>query len=124
MSRVKSRNTRPEIAVRRLVWKLGHRYRLHHATLPGTPDIVFKSKRKIIFVHGCYWHRHDCRRGRSTPATRIDYWLAKFAKNQARDQQVCRDLTEAGWSILAIWECELTDLPAVEAKLAAFLADD
>lgn len=121
MSRVKSTNTTPELVVRRLVHSLGYRYRLHGATLPGKPDLVFASRRKVIFVHGCYWHGHSCKRGARLPSTRRDYWLPKLARNQERDARNIASLEQLGWDVLVIWECELKDRIALAARLTYFL---
>jgi DNA mismatch endonuclease (patch repair protein) len=94
------------MTVRRLVHGLGYRYRLHDARLPGSPDLVLVCRRKVIFVHGCFWHRHDCRAGMSEPATRQEYWRSKFARNVARDRRDRRALRAAGWRVLVVWECQ------------------
>jgi DNA mismatch endonuclease (patch repair protein) len=104
---VPSRDTGPELVVRRLVHSLGYRYRLHRADLPGKPDLVFPKRRKVIFVHGCFWHRHGCSRGRSTPANNKYLWVAKFSRNVDRDRRAHRLLRLQGWSDLVIWECQL-----------------
>ena len=122
MQSVRSKDTRPELAVRRAVHHMGFRYRLHVRTLPGTPDIVFPSRRKIIFVHGCFWHQHEgCPRAR-LPKTRPDYWLPKLARTPQRDAASIEKLQAAGWSVLVVWECELAAPAAVHARLRAFLA--
>lgn len=123
MSLVKSKNTGPELAVRKLVFSMGYRYRIHGAGLPGTPDLVFVRLRKAIFVHGCFWHRHlGCKKA-TTPSTNTQYWLPKFAKTIERDQQTLDVLRERGWNTLVIWECELKDMCALTDKLRAFLND-
>lgn len=104
MQAVKDKNTAPEMAVRRLAHAMGYRYRLHQKELPGKPDLVFPSRRKVIFVHGCFWHGHDCRRGARTPKANRDYWQAKIAQNKARDMKAQRALSGAGWGVLTIWE--------------------
>ena len=124
MARVKSRDTRPEMVVRRLVWAMGRRYRLHVAKLPGKPDLVFTSTKQIIFINGCYWHRHDCRKGRSTPSSRVDFWTDKFERNQRRDARARELLRLDHWSILDVWECELADRGRLEATLRSFLGID
>jgi DNA mismatch endonuclease (patch repair protein) len=107
MSRIRSRNTKPELAVRRLAHSLGYRYRLHKKDLPGSPDLVFPNRRAVIFVHGCFWHAHaGCGR---TPKSRLSYWLPKLKRNRIRDKQNMKALTRDGWSVLVIWECEVTD---------------
>lgn len=123
MRKVPSRDTKPELIVRRLVTVLGYRYRLHLAALPGKPDLVFNSRRKVIFVHGCFWHGHDCARGSRQPKTNIDYWHAKIAGNVARDARTFRALQDSGWSILAVWECETSknQLNSLLDKLKLFL---
>ncbi len=123
MQAVGTADTRPEIAVRRLVFGMGYRYRLHVRSLPGTPDLVFTSRRKVIFVHGCFWHRHVCPRGRSTPATRQTYWLAKFEANRKRDIRDRRRLQQAGWAVMTVWECEtrVARLPALTRRISRFL---
>lgn len=121
MSLVKAKNTRPEMIVRRLVHGAGFRYRLHDAKLPGKPDLVFPRKRKIIFVHGCFWHRHEgCALAR-IPKSNQEFWLTKLEGNKARDESNQRILHAAGWSTLVIWECELKDLDALETRLRLFL---
>lgn len=106
MRAVKSGDTTPELVVRRLIHAMGFRYRLHGADLPGKPDIVLPRHGKAIFVHGCFWHRHACRAGQSTPATRLDYWQAKFDRNVVRDRSNLRKLRRLGWSVLVVWECQ------------------
>lgn len=109
MRSVKAKDTRPELVVRSCVHKLGYRFRLHRTDLPGHPDLVFSSRRKIILVHGCFWHRHRCRRGRSLPVANRAYWQDKFTRNVARDKQVLRELRKLGWKALVVWECETID---------------
>jgi len=123
MALVKGKDTTPELLVRKLVFSLGYRYRLHAKELPGHPDLVFRSRGKVIFVHGCFWHRHSdpsCRLSR-LPQTRMDYWVPKFQKNQLRDDRVLAQLEGLGWQVLVVWECELRDPVAVKAKLKRFL---
>ncbi len=107
--------------VRQLVHRQGFRYRLHRRDLPGTPDIVFPGSRKIIFVHGCFWHRHDCRDGRKLPSGRQDYWIPKLARNVARHKRDSDKLRELGWDVLVLWECELSNLPGLESAIRRFL---
>jgi DNA mismatch endonuclease (patch repair protein) len=107
MRAVRSRDTSPERVVRKLVTSLGVRYRLQGRKLPGNPDLVFPGLMKVVFVHGCFWHRHRCRKGQSMPSTRIDFWDAKFARNMARDATVKRQLRREGWQLLTVWECQL-----------------
>ena len=107
MSKVRSRNTKPELLVRSALHRLGYRYRLHDHRLPGCPDIVFRSRRLAVFIHGCFWHQHDgCRRS-TIPATRRSYWEAKLRRNVERDRHSASQLLEAGWRVVIIWECEL-----------------
>lgn len=121
MSSVAQKNTRPELLVRRLLHRKGYRFRLHQKDLPGVPDIVFPGRRKIIFVHGCFWHRHPgCPRA-SLPKTRVAYWRKKFAANVVRDRRTSRKLKELGWKIGVVWECELKDTKNLEDKLDHFL---
>jgi DNA mismatch endonuclease (patch repair protein) len=123
MRRVKSRNTTPERQVRALLRRMGHTgYRLHRKDVPGKPDVAFIGRKIAIFVHGCFWHGHDCKRGARAPRANADYWRAKIARNRERDAAAEAALARAGWSMLAIWECELKDMGAVEARLAALLA--
>lgn len=123
MRAVKSKNTRPEMLVRSLLHRAGYRFRLHRNDLPGRPDIIFPGRRKIIFVHGCFWHSHSdpaCTRAR-VPKSRADYWIAKLESNAKRDRETAAALEGAGWKSLVIWECELRDLEAVLSRLRAFL---
>lgn len=123
MSRVRSRDTKPEMLVRRTAHRLGYRYRLHKAGLPGRPDLVFPSRRKVIFVHGCFWHRHpdpECTLAR-LPKSRHDFWIPKLEGNRARDERVVRELTERGWRVLEIWECQCKRQEQLENALREFL---
>jgi DNA mismatch endonuclease (patch repair protein) len=109
--------------IRRILHAMGYRYRLHRRDLPGRPDIVFPSRRKAIFVHGCFWHRHSdsaCKLAR-LPKSRLDFWLPKLEANATRDVGNQRKLLDLGWTFLIIWECELNDRPAIETKLKAFV---
>lgn len=121
MAAVKGRDTGPERAVRRLLWAAGYRYRLQRADLPGKPDIVLPGRRVAVFVHGCFWHGHDCARGARAPKANADYWRGKIARNAARDAHVQAELAAAGWRPLVVWECELRDAPALAARLEAAL---
>jgi DNA mismatch endonuclease (patch repair protein) len=121
MAAVKSENTKPELAVRRLVHSLGYRFRLHRKGLPGTPDIVFPARRAVIFVHGCYWHGHDCKRGARMPKTNIDYWRTKIDRNAARDAASVAAIEADGWRVLIIWECEIKDTGLLARRLVDFL---
>jgi DNA mismatch endonuclease, patch repair protein len=121
MRAVKSRDTAPEMTVRSLVHKLGYRFRLHRRDLAGTPDLVFPRLRKVIFVHGCFWHGHDCARGSRVPLTNRDYWRTKILRNTARDSEHLAALRGAGWQPAVVWECELRDLARLRRRLARFL---
>lgn len=107
MARVRSTDTTPELTVRRLVHAMGYRYRLHRKDLPGCPDLTFVARKKVILVHGCFWHQHQCKRGRRPPATRRSYWRRKLQRNIERDGQVRRKLKRLGWRVLIVWECAL-----------------
>ncbi len=121
MARVKSKGMKPEMQVRRLLHGLGYRYRLHRADLPGRPDLVFPSRHKVVFVNGCFWHRHDgCPRVR-IPATNREYWVAKLERNHTRDARNMVALREQGWDVLTVWECQLRDLPTATEQMIAFL---
>ena len=121
MRAVKGQNTKPEMKVRRITHAMGYRYRLHRKDLPGKPDLVFPGRRKIIFVHGCFWHGHDCPRGARTPKTNREYWQAKIARNVERDTQHLSALKETGWQVMPLWECELKDNSVIEEKIRRFL---
>ena len=117
MRRVKGRDTGPERAVRRLLWRAGFRYRLNRRDLPGRPDIVLGPRRVAIFVHGCFWHGHDCARGARAPKANAAYWRGKIEGNRTRDARVQQELRDLGWRPLVVWECELKDPPALETRL-------
>lgn len=121
MRAVKARDTGPERQVRAILRALGHRYRLEARDLPGRPDVVQRGRRKAIFVHGCFWHGHDCARGARAPKANADYWRAKIARNRARDAAALDALAAAGWSCTVVWECALKDPAAVTEALAGFL---
>ncbi len=121
MRRVKGRDTGPERRVRRLVWSLGGRYRLNRADLPGKPDLVLPGRRLAIFVHGCFWHGHDCARGARVPKANRDYWTGKIGRNRARDIKARAALEAAGWRVETVWECELKDLPALATRARGWL---
>lgn len=121
MSCIRGKDTRPELVVRRLLHRLGYRFRLHDRMLPGSPDIVFRSRRKVIFVHGCFWHRHACCKYASTPRSRIDFWTAKFTANVNRDRLTEAALTALGWGGLVVWECEVGNVEELAERLRAFL---
>ena len=121
MSRIRGKDTKPELKVRSVLHTLGYRYRLHVRSLPGSPDLVFHSRRKAIFVHGCFWHRHNCRFGRATPATRRQFWRKKFAENQLRDRRNRRMLRSKGWQVFIVWECQTLRMEWLLPRLATFL---
>lgn len=121
MRAIRSKDTKPEMVVRRLVHSLGARFRLHRRDLPGRPDLAFISRRQVIFVHGCFWHQHPgCREGRP-PGSRPDYWLPKLARNVARDRDAEQRLRSEDWDVLTVWECETKNLDALRRKLQQFL---
>ncbi|MGJ0509209.1 MAG: very short patch repair endonuclease [Methylocystis sp.] len=121
MRAVKSRDTSPELAVRALLRGFAPGYRLHRSDVPGNPDIAYLGRRQAIFVHGCFWHGHDCARGARMPKANADYWRAKIARNRARDEKHREALAGLGWRALTIWECELKDKAALETKLRNFV---
>jgi len=121
MAAVKGKDTKPEMIVRRLAHAMGYRFRLHRKDLPGKPDLVFPGRRKVIFVHGCFWHSHDCARGSRQPKQNAEYWRAKIGRNVERDAANLQALRALGWQILVIWECELKDREALSEQLRAFL---
>lgn len=123
MSRIKGKNTKPELAVRRLVHRMGYRYRLHGRGLPGKPDLVFAGRRKVLFIHGCFWHRHESCRLARLPKSRLDFWLPKLNANVQRDREAELKLTELGWKVFVIWECEVKDEAALARRVKAFLDD-
>lgn len=124
MAKVKATDSKPEMRVRRMLHALGYRFRLHRRDLPGTPDIVFSGRKRVIFVHGCFWHRHgNCVRT-TTPKTRESYWAAKFDANVERDARQIEALKAAGWQVLVVWECETKDADNLGFRLAAFLDDE
>lgn len=124
MASIKGRDTRPEIVVRKLAHALGFRYRLHRKDLPGTPDLVFVRQRKVILVHGCFWHRHPgCSRA-TTPHSNVEFWTSKLERNVERDEDVHSALVSLGWKVLVIWECETKNTDALKDRIARFLAPD
>lgn len=121
MRAVKARDTAPELLVRRLLFSLGYRFRLHRAELPGKPDLVFGGRRKVIFIHGCFWHQHpNCKRAKA-PSSNIAFWEAKLRRNVDRDRRVQAQLASSGWQYLILWECEIGDRAVLTARLRQFL---
>lgn len=121
MALVRAKNTAPEMRVRRLVFSMGYRYRLHDRSLPGTPDLVFRSPRKVIFVHGCFWHRHArCALARM-PKSRLEFWRPKLEANRERDRKNVARLRRTGWRVMVVWECELTKLAPLSVRIRRFL---
>jgi DNA mismatch endonuclease (patch repair protein) len=121
MARVRGRNTGPERTVRSVLFSLGYRFRLHAPDLPGRPDIVLSSRQSVIFVHGCFWHRHNCRNGRRLPKSRVAFWQAKLESNSERDRRNRDRLRRAGWRVLVVWECQLRDNARLIQRLNQFL---
>lgn len=123
MSRIKSKGMKPELVVRELVYGLGYRYRLHASDLPGRPDLVFRGRHKVIFVHGCFWHLHNSKRCniRRFPKSNVSYWTSKLLRNQKRDAKHIRVLRKMGWACLVIWECELRNIDKVSFRIGQFL---
>ncbi len=119
MRAVKSENTKPELALRKALFALGFRYRLNVKTLPGKPDLVFVKYKTVIFVHGCFWHGHDCKRGNRVPKSNTEYWRDKIARNKARDRKNASALRKLGWRVIALWECKLKDPDAAARNVAA-----
>ncbi|MFJ7796729.1 very short patch repair endonuclease [Pseudomonas sp. NPDC096950] len=121
MQRIRSKNTKPELIVRSICHRLGYRFRAVRKDLPGTPDIVFSRLRLCIFVHGCFWHRHDRCKYAYIPKSRCDFWNEKFSKNIERDVRAMRDLQALGWKVEVVWECELRDIPVLVLRLKNIL---
>lgn len=122
MSRIRDKGSKAEMAVRRLIHGMGYRYRLHARDLPGTPDLVFRSRKKVIFVHGCFWHGHKCKLGRM-PKSKKEFWGNKIGSNKARDIKVLDQLREMGWSCLVIWECQIREMDKISTITKAFLSE-
>ena len=120
MRRIRSKGMLPELAVRSMVHRMGYRFRLHRKDLPGKPDLVFVSQRKVIFVHGCFWHAHACKTAH-TPKSNADYWGPKLQRNKTRDRKNIKTLETAGWRPLVIWECETRTPDKVKRRVSAFL---
>jgi len=121
MSRIRSKDTKPEMLVRSAAHALGYRYRLHRKDLPGKPDLTFPSRRAIVFVNGCFWHRHECDSGRRTPKTNAEFWRTKFERNVERDGRNVAELKAMGWRVMTVWECDLEDPEALDRRLIEFL---
>jgi len=121
MSLVRAKDTKPEMVVRRLVHAMGYRYRLHVRDLPGNPDMVFPSRNKVVFVHGCFWHRHGACKNTRWPKSKLDFWRPKLEQNHRRDKINRRRLGKLGWKVLVIWECQLSKLATVTERLRSFL---
>ncbi len=125
MAKVKSKNTAPELKLRRLLLDMGYKgYRIHYDKLPGRPDIVFTKYRKVIFVHGCFWHGHNCKAGKNTPKTNKDYWESKLLRNVDRDKKHLRQIRKEGWKVLIVWECHLKDPEFTRKKLKEFMCSN
>jgi len=120
MRRIRSKDMRPQLAVRSLVHKMGYRCRLHRKDLPGKPDMVFASRQKVIFVHGCFWHSHGCKYAH-TPKSNLEYWMPKLERNRARDTKTTELLKEFGWKTLVVWECETKNQENIKKQLVSFL---
>jgi DNA mismatch endonuclease (patch repair protein) len=121
MRRIRSEDTKPEIALRSLLHGAGYRYRLHSSALPGKPDLIFPGRKAVIFVHGCFWHQHSHCQDGHIPESRTDYWIPKLSRNVERDKRVRRELRSLGWRVLVIWECELKSPEEVLRKAEKFL---
>jgi len=123
MRAVKGKNTKPELIVRRILDNLYFKYKVHIGTLPGCPDIVFAYRKKVLFVHGCFWHRHSCKRGRKMPVSRIDYWRTKLERNKKRDLMIRRKLRMIGWQYFIIWECQTSskNISKLTKRITKFL---
>lgn len=121
MSQIRGKNTKPEMIVRKLVHSLGYRYRLHVRTVAGCPDLVFANRRKVIFVHGCFWHKHNCRYGRVRPKTRKKFWQNKLEGNRDRDRRIRRTLRNQGWGVMTIWECQARTPEKLVDRIVDFL---
>ena len=121
MSAIKGKDTVPEMIVRRMVHAMGFRYHLHVRSLPGHPDLVFPKRKKIILVHGCFWHRHNCKLGRVIPATRTEFWKKKLNTNKQRDHHNCEVLRSLGWDVLILWECWIKNQHRLQSRIMRFL---
>jgi DNA mismatch endonuclease, patch repair protein len=121
MSRIRGKDTGPEMLVRRSLHAFGYRFRVHVRSLCGVPDLVFPGRKKVILVHGCFWHRHRCRYGQVTPATRRRFWMKKLSENQRRDQLNSRELCKNGWQVLVVWECQTRRIEWLLSRIVTFL---
>ena len=124
MSRIRSKDTKPEITVRKIIYKLGYRYRLHKKNLPGRPDIVLSKHKKIIFVNGCWWHRHNCKLGLRSPKSNLSYWLPKLRANKERHQRNVKKLRNQGWKVLNVWECQTKKPEKMVKRIVDFLESE
>lgn len=124
MTAVRAQHTKPEIIVRRAIFRMGYRYRLHYTTLPGKPDIVFPGMKKVIFVHGCFWHRHRCKKGQSTPQSNAEFWNKKLSANIDRDRRIRKELKKLGWQPLVIWECQALNEAVLMRQLKRLLTEE
>lgn len=121
MRRIKSKDTSPELIVRKIIHKMGYRFRLHRKDLPGKPDLTFPSKKKVVFVHGCFWHQHENCEISRIPKSNRQYWVPKLRRNKFRDQEHQNSLKKLGWKVLVIWECEIKELNKMNKKIINFL---
>ncbi|HEY8746604.1 MAG TPA: DNA mismatch endonuclease Vsr [Tepidisphaeraceae bacterium] len=122
MAAIPGKDTKPELIVRSIAHRLGFRFRLHRRDLPGSPDLAFPRLHRVVFVHGCFWYQHDCRPGNHRPKSRIEFWRRKFIQNAARDRRSVRELSQQGWQVLVIWECETRDKDKLARRLRGFLS--
>ena len=121
MSKIRGKNTKPEMLVRSVLHKMGYRFRIHRQNLPGTPDIVLPKYKTVIFVHGCYWHRHSGCKRCTTPSSNKKYWLKKFQRNIEKDRENVKELKQLGWDVLIIWECEVKDINTLQNQISSKL---
>lgn len=121
MAAIRSKNTKPELIVRKITHALGFRYRLHRKDLPGKPDLVFPGRKKVVFVHGCYWHMHNCKYGKVRPKTNAEFWKAKRESNVVRDKRSLKNLEKRGWAPLIIWECQTKSIEFLKTRIVSFL---
>ncbi|MER9467785.1 very short patch repair endonuclease [Mesorhizobium sp. M0482] len=123
MTTIRAKGTKPEMVVRRLAHKMGYRFRLHRKDLPGSPDLVFPSRRAVVFVHGCFWHQHPCCRKSQLPTSRQEFWHPKLARNVERDLATVSALRAMGWRVSIVWECEVNNAERLRERLATFLEE-